>query len=106
MNFRSQTPYTMAQTANINIASWKEQLCLSHIENGISCSEKLCLYLTLGKELTMWDDDPDIMDAYEEYDYECESDDGLDDLAFDSVVAADVEDDTFDKDSDFFDDDD
>ena len=54
----------------------------------------------------MWDDDPDIMDAFEEYDYESESDDGLDDLAFDSVVAADVEDDAFDKDSDFFDDDD
>jgi len=54
----------------------------------------------------MWDDDPDIMDAFEEYDYECESDDDFSDLAFDSVVAADVEDDTFDKDSDFFDDDD
>lgn len=55
----------------------------------------------------MWDDDPDILNAFdEEYDYESESDDGLDDLAFDSVVAADVEDDALDKDSDFFDDED
>ena len=68
--------------------------------------KKPVFYLTLGKELTMWDDDPDIMDAYEEYDYECESDDGLDDLAFDSVVAADLEDDALDKEGDFFDDED
>ena len=54
----------------------------------------------------MWDDDPEILDAYEEYDYENESDDGLDDLAFDSVIAADVDDSTFDNDGDFFDDDD
>ena len=56
----------------------------------------------------MWDDDPDMMDAYEEYDYECESesDDSLGDLAFDSVVAADVEEGTFDNDGDFFDDED
>ena len=54
----------------------------------------------------MWDDDPDIMDAFdEEYDYECDSDDDLDDLAFDSVVAADVEDGAFDKDSDYLDED-
>jgi hypothetical protein len=53
----------------------------------------------------MWDDDPDIMDAYEEYDYECESDD-LEDLPFDSVIAADLEDGTLDKDGDFLDDDD
>ena len=58
----------------------------------------------------MWDDDPDILDAFEEYDYESEyeseSDDGLDDLAFDSVIAADVDDGALDKDGDFFDDDD
>jgi len=66
---------------------------------------KALFYLTLGKELTMWDDDPDIMDAFEDYDYESESDDGLDDLAFDSVIAADVDDGAFDKDGDFFDDD-
>jgi hypothetical protein len=55
----------------------------------------------------MWDDDPDIMDAYEEYDYECDTDDGLDDLPFDSVVAADFEDGAFDdKDGDYFDDED
>ena len=54
----------------------------------------------------MWDDDPDIMDAFEEYDYECESDDGLDDLAFDSVIAADVEDGAFGKDGEHFDDED
>jgi len=58
----------------------------------------------------MWDDDPDILDAFEEYDYESESeyesDDGLDDLAFDSVIAADVDDGALDKDGDFFDDED
>ena len=55
----------------------------------------------------MWDDDPDMMEAFEEeYEYECESDDGLDDLAFDSVVAADVEDEAFDKDGENFDDED
>jgi len=54
----------------------------------------------------MWDDDPEIMDAFdEEYDYECESDDSISDLGFDSVNAADVEDDAFDKDSDYFDED-
>jgi len=63
--------------------------------------------LTLGKELIMWDDDPEMMDAFEEeYDYEYESDDGLDDLAFDSVIAADVDDGALDKDGDFFDDED
>lgn len=55
----------------------------------------------------MWDDDPEIMDAFdEEYEYECDSDDGLDNLAFDSVIAADVEDDALDKDSDYIDDED
>jgi hypothetical protein len=69
--------------------------------------KKPLFYLTLGKELNMWDDDPEIMDAFEEeYDYECESDDGLDDLAFDSVIAADVEDGAFDRDGDFLDDED
>ena len=53
----------------------------------------------------MWDDDPDIMDAYEEYDYECESNDSISDLPFDSAIAADVEDDAFDKDSDYLDED-
>ena len=58
----------------------------------------------------MWDDDPDIMDAMEdydeEYDYECESDDDFSDLPFDSVIAADVEDGAFDKDGEYFDDED
>ena len=53
----------------------------------------------------MWDDDPDIMDVFEEYDYECESNDSISDLAFDSVIAADIEDDAFDKDSDYLDED-
>lgn len=53
----------------------------------------------------MWDDDPDIMDAYEEYDYESESEDDYSDLGFDSVIAADVEDDALDKDSDYLDED-
>ena len=61
--------------------------------------------MTLGKELIMLDDDPDIMYAYEEYDYECESNDSISDLPFDSVIAADVEDDAFDKDSDYLDED-
>ena len=76
-----------------------------HIVIGISCSQQFCFCLTLGKDFVMWDDDPDILDAFEEYDYECESDDeDLSDLAFDSVVAADAEDEALDKDSDFFDD--
>jgi len=55
----------------------------------------------------MWDDDPDMMDAFEEeYDYECQSGDGFEDLAFDSVIAADVEDGAFDKDGDLYDDED
>ncbi|MHC4324339.1 MAG: hypothetical protein ACYSUX_08710 [Planctomycetota bacterium] len=53
----------------------------------------------------MWDDEPDMMDAFEEeYDYECESGDVFDDFAFDSVIAADMEDGALDKDGDFFDD--
>jgi hypothetical protein len=58
----------------------------------------------------MWDDDPEIMDAFEDYDeeyeYEGESDEDLSELGFDSVIAADAEDDTFDNDGDFFDDED
>jgi len=84
----------------------KRANCLVSEAFGSVCSKKPWFQLTLGKELIMWDDDPDIMDAYEEYDYECDSDDGLDDLAFDSVVAADLEDGAFDKDGDFFDEED
>jgi len=47
----------------------------------------------------MWDDDPDMMDAFQ-------SGDGFEDLAFDSVIAADVEDGAFDKDGDLYDDED
>jgi len=58
----------------------------------------------------MWDDDPEMMDAFEDYDdeyeHEGETDEDLCELGFDSVVAADVEDDAFDKDGDYFDDDD
>lgn len=58
----------------------------------------------------MWDDDPETMDAFndydDEYEYEGESDEDLSELGFDSVIAADAEDDTFDKDGDFFDDED
>jgi len=78
-----------------------------HIAFGTIRSQQLCFYLILGKDFTMWDDDPDILDAFEEYDYESESDDeDLSDLAFDSVIAADVEDGALDKDGDFFDDED
>ena len=58
----------------------------------------------------MWDDDPEMMDPLEDYDeeyeHEDESDEDLSELGFDSVVAADAEDDTFDKDSEDFDDED
>jgi hypothetical protein len=76
-----------------------------HIAFGIIRSHS-SVFVCFGKGLTMWDDDPDIQDAFEEYDYECDSDDGLDDLAFDSVIAADVDDGAFDKEGDFFDDED
>jgi len=58
----------------------------------------------------MWDDDPEILNAFEdfdeEYEYEDESDEDLSELGFDSVIAADLEDDVFDKDNDYFDDED
>jgi hypothetical protein len=58
----------------------------------------------------MWDDDPEMMDPLEDYDedyeHEGESDEDLSDLAFDSVIAADVEDEAFDNDADDFDDED
>jgi hypothetical protein len=58
----------------------------------------------------MWDDDPEMMDAFEdfdeEYEHEGESDEDLAELGFDSVLAADAEDDAFDKDGDFYDDED
>jgi hypothetical protein len=58
----------------------------------------------------LWSDDPDMMDAFDEYDeeyeYEGESDEDLSELGFDSLIAADADDDVFDKDGDFFDDED
>ena len=58
----------------------------------------------------MWEDDPEYMDAFEEYDeeyqYEGESDEDLSELGLDSLIAADAEDDVFDKDGDFYDDED
>ena len=56
----------------------------------------------------MWDDDPEFMDAFEdeEYEYEGESDEDLSELGFDSIVAADADDDLFDKDGDYYDDED
>ena len=66
--------------------------------------------MTLGKDFTMWDDDPEMMDAFEDYDedydYEGESDDYLSELGFDSVLAADTEDEAFDKEGEDFDDED
>jgi hypothetical protein len=66
--------------------------------------------LTLGKELIMWDDDPEMMDPLEdsdeEYEHESESDEDLSELPFDSAIAEEVEDDTFDKDGGDFDDED
>ena len=91
--------------ANIILWAEKSEFACLHIASAQFAPTALLLFV-LGKDLTMWDDDPDILDAFEEYDYECESDDGLDDLAFDSVIAADVEDGAFDNDGDFFDDED
>ena len=58
----------------------------------------------------MWDDDPEMMnpleDSDEEYEHESESDEDLPELPFDSSIAEEVEDDTFDKDGDDFDDED
>jgi hypothetical protein len=58
----------------------------------------------------MWEDDPEYMDAFDEYDeeyqYEGESDEDLSELGLDSLIAADAEDDVFDKDGDFYDDED
>ena len=58
----------------------------------------------------MWEDDPEYMDAFDEYDeeyqYEGESDEDLSELGLDSLIAADAEDDAFDKDADFYDDED
>jgi hypothetical protein len=58
----------------------------------------------------MWDDDPDIEEPLEDYeeenDNESESNEDLSDLAFDSALAADVEDDSLDKDGEDFDDED
>jgi len=58
----------------------------------------------------MWDDDHEMMDAFEnydeDYDYEGESDDYLSEIGFDSLIAADSEDDALDKDGDYFDDED
>jgi hypothetical protein len=58
----------------------------------------------------MWDNDPDTVGPLEDYDeefeHESESDEELSDLPFDSSIAEEVEDDTLDKDGDFFDDED
>jgi len=58
----------------------------------------------------MWDNDPDIVgpleDDDEEFEHESESEEELSDLPFDSSIAEEVEDDAFDKDGDFFDDED
>jgi len=107
MNFRSDTPYNIAHIVNINIGGLKKAKLPCLCRNWRYLLEKALFYMTLGKELIMWDDDPDMMDAFEEeYDYESESDDGLDDLAFDSVIAADVDDGAFDNDGEYFDDED
>jgi hypothetical protein len=85
----------------------KERFCLLDCVVGGICSEKPgCL--TFGKEFVMWDDDPEFVDAFEdeEYEYEGESDEDLSELGFDSIVAADADDDLLDKDGDYYDDED
>ena len=58
----------------------------------------------------MWEDDPEYMDAFDEYDeeyqYEGESDEDLSELGLDSLIAADADDEISDKDGDFYDDED
>jgi hypothetical protein len=56
----------------------------------------------------MWDDDPEMMDAFEDedYEYEGESDEDLSELGLDSLIAADTDEEIFDKDGDLFDDED
>ena len=85
----------------------KERFCLFDGVVGGICSVKPgCL--SFGKEIVMWDDDPEFRDAFEdeEYEYEGESDEDLSELGFDSIVAADADDDLFDKDGDYYDDED
>jgi hypothetical protein len=43
----------------------------------------------------MWDDEPDLMEALEEHDLECESTDDFSDLAFDSSIADAAAEDTY-----------
>ena len=85
----------------------KERFCLFDGVVGGICSVKPGS-LSFGKEFVMWDDDPEFMDAFEdeEYEYEGESDEDLSELGFDSIVAADADDDLLDKDGDYYDDED
>jgi len=56
--------------------------------------------LTLRKELIMWDKEPDIFEALEEHDFECESTYDFFDFEFDSeTVVEGVEEDAFDEDN-------
>jgi len=50
----------------------------------------------------MWGEDPDILEALEEHDFECESDDDFSDLDFGSDVAEDTEEEV-DEDTEFTD---
>ncbi len=110
-NFRILISYKILDSGYLVLWASKERFCFFDGVIGDICSSKPCR-LTFGKEFVMWDDDPEIIDAFEDYDDEYEgegegeSDEDLSELGFDSVVAADAEDDTFDKDGDFFDDED
>jgi len=50
----------------------------------------------------VWDEEPDILEALEEHDFECESDDDFSELDLDSDVAEDAEEEV-DEDTEFID---
>lgn len=54
------------------------------------------------RELVMWGEEPDILEALEEHDFECESDDDFTELDFGSDIAEDS-DEEVDDDTDFID---
>jgi hypothetical protein len=63
---------------------------------------ELCPWVILGKELIMWPEETDIVEALDEHDFESESDDDFYDLEFDSDTAEDTQEDKFGEDSAYF----
>jgi hypothetical protein len=54
---------------------------------------------TSGKDLIMWSEEPDILDALEEHDFECESTDDFSEMGLDSDVEEEVHEDEYEEDS-------